>query len=340
MTTPNKLIKLILLLIFFLQLNSLFSQIGFQDYEFDSTKTYKISHTEGLAFIGTFTEKKEDIAVFRTKAGSEITCAITSITGIRIVSLAQANFQDYVFDSTKLYKIWHTEGKAFIGTFQEKRREAILFKTTTGSEVLCPVKSITGISAGSSLQFFKPWLLPAQQAVSGPDSKSPLMYLHVRAGGVMNGLHGGFGASIVFPKNYGFSFHRHGFVRKAKRLPSNYDPGIFLFAPRDHLATYSFNLLFELPTSDKNVKFGVEPGISKVVSHLQNFTGQPDSWLGSNYITHTKTETGFGFNLRLKAELPISRVLGFETAIITTLNTYQSYIGWEFAVTLGYIRRN
>lgn len=76
---------MVLLLTFFFHSNSLLCQIGFQDYEFDETKTYKITCTNGSLIVGTFEEKKDNLCLFKTPDGSILSCPLSEIAAITIL---------------------------------------------------------------------------------------------------------------------------------------------------------------------------------------------------------------------------------------------------------------
>lgn len=85
MTTDKNIVKLCLLSIFLCHVNLAFSQIGFQDYEFDSTKTYKITCINGSFIVGTFEEKKEDLCFFKTIDSSILSCPVSEIAAIKVL---------------------------------------------------------------------------------------------------------------------------------------------------------------------------------------------------------------------------------------------------------------
>jgi hypothetical protein len=285
MISRHRFFKFALLLTFFVLTSSLFSQIGFQDYEFDSTKTYKISHTEGLDFIGTFQEKKGEIVIFENEMGSKTKFLVENITRIRIVAPSNKSF--------------------------------------------------------SKPDELKPLFQDVEPAAS---LESPLLFMDLGVSGSKKVSLFGLGTTLILSKNYGFSFDFHFIAREAMNLPPNYKPGplcLFNCAPKDRLQTFSVNFRYEIPSSIKAFRLGVEPGISYVNSRIIQFEPYSSSWPyweTSNYLKSTLREKGMGFNFNIKAEFPFTQYVGAEFAIVSNTNPYQSYIGWKICLTMGYIR--
>ncbi len=146
---------------------------------------------------------------------------------------------------------------------------------------------------------------------------------------------------MICSNHWGGSISYDNYSKKAQELPDDYQAGdpIGNENPVDELNSLSIRLLREFPISVKFIRFGVECGPSLILYNRAHFIYEIHGGAyGGNYGIHYSFQYSAGLSLRAKAEFPLTRFLGLEIAAISNINKYQSYVGVDLNLTLGYVR--
>jgi hypothetical protein len=173
-------------------------------------------------------------------------------------------------------------------------------------------------------------------------TKLSFAYLNIGGGaGITKGSTLGIGWNMIYSNHWGGSISYGNYNKKAKELPDDYQAGypIGNENPVDELYSLSIRILREFPLSAKLIRFGVECGPSLILYIRAHFLY--DIHGGGNYSNYGITysyQYSAGLSLRAKAEFPLTRFLGLELAAISNINKYQSYVGVDLNLTLGYVR--
>jgi hypothetical protein len=169
-------------------------------------------------------------------------------------------------------------------------------------------------------------------------------YLNLGFGlGTSSGIVAGYGLNYILPNNWGVSLSSNYYYKEAAYLPYNYRASDMDFIPEfDITHSYSIRLLKEFQLKSSVYRFGIECGPSYIVYSEAHFTAVPNwntlIFKGSNYQKSYTDQNIYGLSVRAKFESLFSRVCGTEFAIISNINKYQSYIGFEIHFLFGKIR--
>lgn len=158
-----------------------------------------------------------------------------------------------------------------------------------------------------------------------------------------------FALNIYTNKRVYFDLVLNPFSYKAANLPHNYQRGSFLAIPEpiphDHLTALSFNVGTYFFSSTSSTRFGIEAGPSILWNTETLFTPAAnfdEDFImalflasNSNYETQTINHRGFGANFKLKAEVPLSKAVGFEFSLLSCINKYHTCIGIDGCFSFG-----
>jgi hypothetical protein len=162
----------------------------------------------------------------------------------------------------------------------------------------------------------------------------------------------GFEYTLIRQNNWGMNISYKSNIYKSKDIPSDWSEGGRTFYPKDYINILSFNLLREFSVPQKNIRFGIEGGLSWIrYSQAQlelNPSYDPNidpeiNWLykiGTSYKydkSHSRSNTA-GASFRVKVEFLLSRHTGFELAAFTNINSIRSTAGLEVHFIFGRLK--
>ncbi len=174
--------------------------------------------------------------------------------------------------------------------------------------------------------------------------KQSKCYINLGFGlGISSGIVAGYGLNYILPSNWGISMSSNYYYKEAANLPDNYRASDMDFLPEfDITNSYSVRIIKEFQLKSNMYRFGIECGPSYIKYSEAHFTAVPNwnslIFKGSNYQKTYTDNNIYGLSVRVKFESLFSRICGSEFAIISNINKYQSYIGFEIHFLFGKIR--
>lgn len=176
-----------------------------------------------------------------------------------------------------------------------------------------------------------------------PESnKTYLSMLGLGMGAGLSGMISGIHYNFVSSKNLGAGVSYKMTLFKSEDVPADYfDDGWRVFYPRDYLNILSFNLTAEFPNPGKSSRFGFELGPSLVnysKAVIKPNPLYPGTLIMHKYLKSHSGTNGIGASFRAKMTFLATSSLGLDLALFANVNTFKSFIGFEFYIILGDIK--
>jgi hypothetical protein len=143
-------------------------------------------------------------------------------------------------------------------------------------------------------------------------------------------------AMISFSDNWGVSMGLVELDTKAKATPPGYHTSAWFGSdapPVDHVSSYSMRLVKEFPTRLKRFKLGVEGGPAYIKQGVANFSMDKSGLFGTTrYFVSYANKNALGLTFRAKANAKLNHYLGIETAVVSGVNRYRSFVSGEIGL--------
>lgn len=157
----------------------------------------------------------------------------------------------------------------------------------------------------------------------------------------------GSNVNFILSNDFGGSLSYRSTTFDAKNAPSDYDASFLCnliidrCTPQEELKSFSIQLMKVYRNPFSKRRLGWEFGPALVVYKETLFT--PYTRVGSvlsakGYTLNYKSHKTAGAILRAKVDFPITKGLGLELAIVSNINRYYPYAGFEVFLNAGVLR--
>jgi hypothetical protein len=174
-----------------------------------------------------------------------------------------------------------------------------------------------------------------------PQIKNSPTYFGFGGGFCIPGSLWGVHYTFVSLSGWGGSVAINSNIFKSDDVPADYyDDGNRVFAPKDYINSFTFNIVKEFNSPRESRRYGLEFGPSWVIYREAQFKLNPDydeSGIFGIYKyqkSHSR-ENVFGLSIRAKMEFLFSNSSGLELAAFTNINGIKSIVGFEADLILG-----